>query len=104
MREYSVQFWHTLIDTLHTLFVIFPIHDLPELDYLLEEDLDMQGSSIFDAEITNHIRSKGDVNQKPTIKDRIVIRLDPEMEMLARIRTIQLDGLRLAAIDVSVVL
>ncbi len=88
------QFWAMYATTLTLLASTFPILELPEISYLLEEDEDSLGFKPFDNEHTRRRFYRDDqVTPKPKCHNKDVERLHPTAEMLGRIHDLWLDGL-----------
>ena len=89
------EFWRRYAEALTLLTTTFPIMDLPKIDYLLEEDQDTIAFSPLMNEPTKERYRLPDGHLKPKIGDKIVQRLHPNEEMLARVRDLVKDGIYL---------
>jgi hypothetical protein len=95
------ELWKTYANSLTLLAATFPAEDLPSVEYLLEEDEDTIGFNPLDVERVKRRYFKESGSRKPRWHDHGVARYHPNMEMLARIRDLLMDGLELAIGDVS---
>lgn len=94
--------WHTYAKTLSALARAFPVVQLPEVAYLLEEDVESLGFKPLLSDRSQKLWKAQDSQKfKPKFNDSGVKRLGQEQEMLARIRDIVIDALLLAVADVS---
>ena len=88
------EFWKIYANTLTLITSTFDVASLPEVNYLLEEDVDTLGFSPLVTSLTTR-RYSGDTDQlKPRPSDS---RLPANAEMLFRIRDFVIDGLDLVA-------
>lgn len=97
------ELWKIYATTLTLLTSTFPVSELPQVEYLLEEDEDTVGFKPLDNEITKR-RFYDEINmtvQKPKYHDRGVQRHHPTVEMLGRIRDLLTDGMIQHSDDVS---
>ncbi len=91
------ELWRVYAKTLTSVAAAFPTSELPNLDYLLEEDEDSLGFSPFDWEHARrrYVVDDASMQTKPRWHEPGVQRLDPNREMLARVREFLTDGLAL---------
>lgn len=95
------RFWTTYATALSALAAAFPFLQLPEVGYQLEEDVDAFGFRPLESDETQKLwRVTGNTDLKPKFSDPDLVRLDLDMEMLARVRELQLDAMYLAVDDV----
>lgn len=89
------EFWKIYANALTLLASTFDVVNLPEVDYLLEEDEETLGFAPLDREVTS--RRYLDINgqKKPRMHDTRTERSHPNIEMLYRIREFVIDGLDL---------
>ncbi|KAL1968992.1 hypothetical protein VTN77DRAFT_826 [Rasamsonia byssochlamydoides] len=89
------EFWKIYANTLTLLASTFDVANLPDVDYLLEEDEETLGFRplINDATSRRYLDAKG--QRKPRMVDPGVERNHPNLEMLYRIREFVIDGLDL---------
>ncbi|CAI7675585.1 unnamed protein product [Penicillium pancosmium] len=89
------EFWKIYAETLTLLASTFDVAQLPEIDYLLEDDEESLGFVPLDQAATSrrYIGTNGQL--KPRMNDPGVERSHPNMEMLYRIREFVIDGLDL---------
>ena len=95
------ELWKIYANSLTLLAATFPAEDLPSVEYLLEEDEDTISFSPLDVERVKRRYSQESGARKPRWHDDGVDRYHPNMEMLARIRGLLTDGLKLALDEVS---
>ncbi|KAG0648521.1 smg-7, partial [Hyphodiscus hymeniophilus] len=96
---YIREFWKMYADVTTALATYFPVNELPNLDYLLEEDQTTVGFKPFrdpsvERQANLYIDEEGLVKARCT--DPGVERSHPNVEMKARVRDILLCGLTLA--------
>ena len=91
-------FWTTYTKVLTKLINMFEPEDLPEIDYLLEEDEETIGFKPFQ---NRRLMNRYIVNNYRKPDSGSVARHHPNREMLGRIRRIITDGQQLASIDVG---
>ena len=96
---YIKELWKMYADVATGLVTYFPVNELPNLDYLLEEDQTTVGFKPFrdpslEPQANLYIDEKGLL--KPRCTDSGVERSHPNIEMKARVRDILLCGLTLA--------
>lgn len=89
------EFWKIYAGTLSLLASSFEVVNLPEIDYLLEEDEESLGFAPLDQDSTSRRYVGGGDQPKPRMHDLGVERSHPNMEMLYRIREFVIDGLDL---------
>ena len=99
---YIKELWKMYADVLTGLINLFPVGELPCLDYLLEEDQTTVGFKPLRSPKQNsncdlYIDSEG--KMKPRHTDQGIERSHPNIEMQARVRDILLCGLALAMRD-----
>jgi hypothetical protein len=89
------EFWKIYAETLTLLASTFDVAQLPEIDYLLEDDEESLGFVPLDQAATSrrYIGTNGQL--KPRMNDPGIERSHPNMEMLYRIREFVIDGLDL---------
>ncbi|KKA21903.1 hypothetical protein T310_4067 [Rasamsonia emersonii CBS 393.64] len=89
------EFWKIYANTLTLLASTFDVANLPDIEYLLEEDEETLGFKplVNDATSRRYLDAKG--QQKPRMLDPGVERNHPNLEMLYRIREFVIDGLDL---------
>ncbi|KAL1302699.1 hypothetical protein AAFC00_003060 [Neodothiora populina] len=94
------QFWMKYASTLSAVAIAFPYTQLPEAGYQLEEDVDAYGFLPLISEHTQSLwRTPGSTENKPKFNDMGLPRLAVDIEMLARLRDLQYDAMRLAVDD-----
>lgn len=89
------ELWKIYATTLTLLTSTFFVSELPQIEYLLDEDEDTVGFKPLDNENTKR-RYYKEVNlgfQKPRYHDRGIQRHHPNVEMLGRIRDLLTDGM-----------
>ncbi|KAF2229699.1 hypothetical protein EV356DRAFT_520678 [Viridothelium virens] len=86
--------WRSYAKILTLLANEFPLEELPTVDYLLEEDEETLGLSSLLSEETSRIWKNGS-RYKSRMREELT-KLTPEIESLARIRDLLIDGLGLA--------
>lgn len=89
------EFWRVYANTLTLLAFSFEVVNLPDVDYLLEEDEESLGFAPLDQEATSRRYMDGANRRKPRMNDEGVERSHPNIEMLYRIREFVIDGLDL---------
>lgn len=90
------EFWKIYANTLTLLTSTFDVPNLPEIDYLLEEDEDTLGFTPLMGEATNRrYMTEYYEGLKPRIGSPGIERIHPNQEMLFRIRDFVIDGLDL---------
>jgi Est1 DNA/RNA binding domain len=91
------EFWRIYADALTLLAATFQKSDMPDVDYLLEEDEDTIAFSPFANSNTSrrYIQADG-LTPRPRSRDRGIQRHHPSVEMLFRIRGLLEDGIALA--------
>lgn len=92
------EFWKIYATTLSFLAATFPLGELPEVNYLLEEDTDTLGFKPLQNENTStryYVETADGIKLKPKCQDGLE-QHHPNVEMLFRIREILADGVRLA--------
>ena len=89
------ELWKIYATTLTLLTSTFPVHELPHVEYLLDEDEDTIGFKPLDNENTRRRFYDGDNldMEKPKYHDRGIQRHHPNLEMLGRIRDLLTDGM-----------
>ncbi|GKZ97965.1 hypothetical protein AnigIFM59636_001789 [Aspergillus niger] len=90
-----IEFWKIYANTLTLLASTFDVVNLPEIDYLLEEDEETLCFAPLAKEATSRRYLSSNGQQKPRMNDPGVERNHPNMEMLYRIREFVIDGLDL---------
>jgi Est1 DNA/RNA binding domain len=95
------EFWKRYAEALTVLTTTFDVVELPSVNYLLEEDLDTVAFTPLSTGISAD-RYREDDHIKPKIGDVGVQRLDPNREMLARVRSLVLDAIQIVIEDVSI--
>lgn len=95
-------FWEIYTKTLSSIAAVFSVQRLPEVTYQLEEDVETIGFKPLEHDLTRKLWNKeGSAELKPRYNDASQQRILPDLEMLARIRELQIDGLLLAVDKVS---
>lgn len=89
------EFWKIYANTLTLLVLTFEVVNLPDIDYLLEEDEETLGFAPLDQEATSRRYLDTNGKFKPRMHDQGVERSHPNIEMLYRIREFVIDGLDL---------
>jgi hypothetical protein len=89
------EFWKIYANTLTLLASTFDVTNLPDVDYLLEEDEDTLGFQPLINEATSRRYLDASGQQKPRMLDPGVERNHPNLEMQYRIREFVIDGLDL---------
>ena len=96
-------FWVLYTDCLSRAAAIFPVQELPECSYQLEEDVDAIGFKPLECERTQKTWLDATTSErKSKYNDNGLHRLSPDLEMLARIRELMIDGLLLAVDEVRI--
>ncbi|KAL3465803.1 hypothetical protein BJX64DRAFT_43533 [Aspergillus heterothallicus] len=90
-----IEFWKIYANTLTLLASTFDVINLPEVDYLLEEDEETLCFKPLSKNATSRRYLDVHDQQKPRIIDPGVERSHPNIEMLYRIREFVIDGLDL---------
>ncbi|KAL2814613.1 hypothetical protein BJX63DRAFT_431267 [Aspergillus granulosus] len=90
-----IEFWKIYANTLTLLASTFDVINLPEVDYLLEEDEETLCFKPLSKSVTNRRYLDAHDQQKPRMNDPGVERSHPNIEMLYRIREFVIDGLDL---------
>jgi hypothetical protein len=90
-----IEFWKIYANTLTLLASTFDVINLPEVDYLLEEDEETLCFMPLSKSATNRRYLDMQDQQKPRMNDPGVERSHPNIEMLYRIREFVIDGLDL---------
>lgn len=92
------RFWITYTGCLSLIAQRFPVQMLPEISYLLEEDVDAIAFKPLESDRSNKLWENASSGvRKPKFSQSS--RSDPNVEMLARIRELLVDGLLLAVDD-----
>lgn len=89
------EFWKVYANTLTLLALTFEVVNLPDIDYLLEEDEETLGFAPLDQKATSRRYLDANGQRKPRMHDDGVERSHPNIEMLYRIREFVIDGLDL---------
>lgn len=89
------EFWKIYANTLTLLALTFEVVNLPDIDYLLEEDEETLGFAPLDQEATSRRYLDTNGKFKPRMHDQGVERSHPNIEMLYRVREFVIDGLDL---------
>ena len=96
------ELWKIYAGTLTLLASTFPVHALPTVDYLLEEDEETVGFAPFENEpAVNRYYFRNSDSKKPKWHHKGIERQHPNIEMFARIRDFLIEGLLLACDEVS---
>ena len=96
----SDEFWTSYAMMLSSLLSIFPINELPIMDYLLEEDKVTVGLAPFQHQRLQE-RFRNDGIWKPNPDNGHKQREHPNQEMLGRIRDLLKDGVSISRIETS---
>lgn len=101
IQESISAMWTQYSSVLTLLASAFPVQELPEVGYQLEEDVD---TFAFKPLMSEHTQKTwivpGSATPKPKFSDAGLERFSTELEMLARIRGLLIDGLLLAIDEV----
>ena len=89
------EFWKIYANTLTLLASTFDVVNLPEVDYLLDEDEETLGFAPLHREVTSRRYMDPNGQRKPRMHDIGIERSHPNIEMLYRIREFVIDGLDL---------
>ncbi|KAL4928695.1 uncharacterized protein BDV17DRAFT_281790 [Aspergillus undulatus] len=89
------EFWKIYANTLTLLASTFDVVNLPEVEYLLEEDEETLCFRPLSKGATSRRYLNVNGRQKPSINDPRIERNHPNIEMLCRIREFVIDGLDL---------
>lgn len=89
------EFWKIYANALTLLASTFDVVNLPEVDYLLEEDEETLGFAPLEREVTSRRYLDANGQRKPRMHDIRMERSHPNIEMLYRIREFVIDGLDL---------
>lgn len=95
LRQDLRKLWESYARVLSYLARTFPAEDLPDLDYLLDEDEDTIGLVPLRSDRSRKTWYSGGQLKKKH-RDPDVKRADEETEMLYRVRELLVDGLQLA--------
>lgn len=90
------EMWSMYCTTLSLLVAVFPVADLPDIDYLLEEDSATVGFKPFRDSTLCRLYTDSEDKLKKRSTDPGIERHHPNVEMMARIREILRDGMVLA--------
>ncbi|KFX91902.1 hypothetical protein O988_07527 [Pseudogymnoascus sp. VKM F-3808] len=93
------EMWSMYCTTLSLLVSVFPVAELPDIDYLLEEDSATVGFKPFRDSTLCRLYTDSEDKLKKRSTDPGVERHHPNVEMMARIREILRDGMVLATND-----
>ena len=99
VKFYIKEMWKMYVDVLTGLANLFPVTDLPSINYLLEEDEATVGfKPLRDRELSHegNLYTDEDGVMKPRSTDPGIERNHPNIEMQGRVRDILLCGLTLA--------
>lgn len=96
------EFWKIYANTLTLLTSTFDVINLPELDYLLEEDEETLGFAPLSKGAAARKYQGSGGQQKARMHDSGVQRSHPNVEMLYRIREFVIDGLELVVGNVCI--
>lgn len=102
VNVYIKELWKMYADILTGLINLFPVGELPCLNYLLEEDQTTVGFKPLRSAKQNSncdLYLDGEGKMKPRCTDQGIERSHPNIEMQARVRDILLCGLALAVRD-----
>lgn len=100
LQDHVKQLWRAYARTLTLLASVFPAEYLPSVEYLLEEDEDTIEFRPLISDQTNKIWNLGE-KPKARFHDAGIERHHPNIEMLARVRELLVDGLHLTVDEVS---
>lgn len=100
-RSVAAELWAMLAQVCSAAAAVFPLAQLPELPYMLEEDVDTIAFEPVNSPATNDFRYLDDGRLKAKFNDQGVGRLSTNLEMLARIRSLQVTCVRLSILEVS---
>lgn len=95
MSVQIAEFWKIYANTLTLLASTFEVVNLPDIDYLLEEDEETLGFAPLDQKATSRRYLDANGKHKLRMHDEGVERSHPNIEMLYRIREFVIDGLDL---------
>ena len=89
------ELWKIYATTLTLLTSTFLVSEMPQIEYLLDEDEDTVGFKPLDNEKTKRRYYNGVnlVSHKPKYHDRGIQRHHPNVEMLGRVRDLLTDGM-----------
>lgn len=100
-KDEVLQLWRVYASILTLLNFASHKESTIMVHYLLEEDEEVAGSKLFDDDLVKHrFYFPGSSVRKPKWHNQGVKRHDPNLEMLARVRTFLQDGLTLAKDEV----
>ena len=103
VRDAAEQFWPLyakVVDLIAQTFPIWDLEDLPEVSYMLEEDVDtIDFKALHGVKTLKTWYSKHTALLKPRFTDRDLVRESSEGEMLERVKEFLVDGLYLANDD-----
>lgn len=94
------EFWKIYANTLTLLASTFDVVNLPEIDYLLEEDEETLCFEPLNKETTSRRYLDMNGQRKPRMYNSGIERSHPNIEMLYRIREFVIDGLDLVVSNV----
>ena len=94
------EFWKRYAEALTVLTTTIDVENLPSVEYLLEEDLETVAFIPLSTGASADRYRQNNLT-KPKIGDTGVQRLNPDQEMLARVRGLILDGIQIVVDDVS---
>ncbi|TKX27375.1 DNA/RNA binding protein [Elsinoe australis] len=98
-RSVAAELWAMLAQVCSAAAAVFPLAQLPELPYMLEEDVDTIAFEPVNSPATNDFRYLDDGRLKAKFNDQGVGRLSTNLEMLARIRSLQVTCVRLSILE-----
>ncbi|KAF2222486.1 Est1 DNA/RNA binding domain-containing protein [Elsinoe ampelina] len=95
----AAQLWNTLAGACSAAATAFPVAQLMEAPYMLEEDVEVTAFSPAISDATRTVWHGDDGSAKRRFNDRGVQRLSTTLEMLARIRDLQVAALHLSVLE-----
>ncbi|KAG8630410.1 hypothetical protein KVT40_002029 [Elsinoe batatas] len=95
----ATQLWTTLAGACSAAAAAFPVAQLSEAPYMLEEDVEVTAFSPVVSDATRLVWQSDDGSAKRRFNDRGIQRLSTNLEMLARIRDLQVAALQLSVLE-----
>ncbi|KAF4547538.1 Hypothetical protein D9617_40g012770 [Elsinoe fawcettii] len=95
----ATQLWSALASAANAAATAFPLGELIEVSYILEEDVDVIAFTPIISDATTAVWHNDDGIAKPRFSDRGTTRVSTRLEMLSRIRDLQVAAVRLSIIQ-----
>ena len=94
------RFWMVYVESMSLFATVFPVQSLPQISYMLEEDVESIGFKPLESEVSKKLWLDT-ASDSPKKKYSQSVRQTADVEMLARVRELLVDGLLLAVDQVS---